>query len=178
MEQVTQYVISLADVPYKALNQQHQEVVQGFFEQLAKRNTAGLLRYYHPAVQYKNPWFELQGNEVMEMWQMWWRYLPDLKVVVQESGIRTTFVDWQAHYTFPPTARYIKHQLSSTLTVAENKIIQHVDRFNTHQWAGDAYGYLGKVAGGWKLFETQIKMRIQKQLNSYLESAKAKSQPY
>lgn len=178
LEQVTQYVIKLADIPRKALNQQHQEVVQGFFEQLANRHTAGLLRYYHPAVQYKNPWLELQGNEVIAMWQMWWGYLPDLKVVVCESGIHSNFVEWEAHYTYPPTARYIKHHLSSALTVAEDKIILHVDRFNIHRWAGDTYGYLGKVAGSWKLFETQVGMRVQKQLKSYLEDQKAKSQTY
>jgi hypothetical protein len=168
INKVTKYVMHLANIPREILSRQQQDVTRGLFERIANRDLAGMMMYYHPDIQYRNPFLELQGVEFFAMWRMCWSYLQDIEVKVQEGGLRVSFVYWEAHYTYPPTGRYIKHSISSDLTFAEDKVILHVDRFNVHQWASSAYGYIGEVAGGWRLFEKQIAAKAKKRLNSWL----------
>jgi SnoaL-like domain len=168
LDKIAEYVMDLADIPRKVLAQQQNEVTRKFFERLAARDLSGMLACCHPDIQYRNPFFGLQGAEVGVMWQMWWSYLPDVRVVCQESSIRNGFVDWKADYTYPPTGRYIEHYLSAHLTFVEDKIILHVDRFNLHQWGSSAYGFIGDRIGGWSLFEKFIAANARKLLASFI----------
>jgi ketosteroid isomerase-like protein len=161
LDAITQYVEQLADIPHEQRRQQEQKLAHQFFRHLANRDLPGMMTCYHPEIRYRNPFIELQGDEVATMWQMGWRCLPDVQVLYKDSDIRVNFAYWQAVYIYPPTGRCVKHRLSTTLTFAEGKIIQQIDYFDLHEWAEQSYGCLGKIVGGWKLFKNQLtgKMR-------------------
>jgi hypothetical protein len=77
-------------------------------------------------------------------------------------------VYWQASYTYPPTGRSVVQNLTADLTFADGAIVQHVDRFNVREWAHKAYGAVGGMFGGWRLFERRIAAKARKRLASFL----------
>ena len=161
---ITDYVHQLANTERQQVHKRQQDITRQFFDCLAARDLPGMLAYYHPDIHYRNPLFDLHGAEVAVMWQMWWNYFPDIRMVCKDNDIRTNGTYWEATYTFPPTGRRIVHRLSTDLTFAKDTIIEHVDRFTMPEWAGQAYGFLGEVIGGWQLFTWRLAVRARARL--------------
>jgi len=163
---IAQYVQQLADLPREQVAQQQRRVVGQLFERIAARDLRGMLALYHPTIIYTNPFYELQAGEVAMMWQMVWSYLPDLQIVCREQDIRNSAAHWQASYTYPPTGRQIQHHLSAEIAFADGAIIRHTDRFNVHEWAHRAYGFVGRAIGGSGLFQRWIARRARARLSA------------
>ncbi|MBC8075712.1 MAG: nuclear transport factor 2 family protein [Chloroflexales bacterium] len=156
LDAICQYVQQLADIPREQVAQRQRQITRQFFDRLAARDLPGMQALYHPDIQYRNPLLALHGAQVAALWRMWWRDLPDVRVVCTDSGIRSGGAYWDAVYTYPPTGRRVEQHLTADLTFADGAIIQHVDRFNVHEWAGQAYGAVGGVIGGWRLFKWRL----------------------
>lgn len=172
---ITAYVEQLANIPRKQVAEQQRQVTRQFFDRLAARNLPGLLAQYHPDIHYRNPFFELHGAEVAAMWRMWWDYLPDVQVVCKDSGINSDGAYWHAIYTYSPTGRRVEHHISADLMFSDGAIIQHVDRFNVHEWANNAYGFVGRMIGGWRLFEWRIAMQARTRLAAFLREQQSEA---
>lgn len=163
---ITEYVRQLADAPRQEAARQEALVVQHYVACLAARNLTGMLAHCHPNIVYQNPFVELNGKQVATWWRLIWYDLPDLRVICRDSDIRGGIVYWQATYTHLSTGRRVELQISAALTVADGLITHHVDRFNAHNWARQAYGLMGQAFGGWRLFERWVAARIQGRLNA------------
>jgi hypothetical protein len=100
---VTQFVQQLAEAPREQEADGQRQIARQFFSHLVARDLRGMLAHYHPDIRYSNPFFELHGAQVGALWRMCWSYLPDMRVVCADSGIRGSSVYWEAHYTDAPT---------------------------------------------------------------------------
>jgi hypothetical protein len=165
---ITEFIQQLADAPREQEAQRQRQITRQFFDQLIARDLAGMLALYHPNIHYSNPFFELRGVDVGALWRMSWSYLPDIRVACTDSDIRGSSVYWQASYTYPPTGRYIEQHLTADLTFVDGTIIRHVDRFNIHEWAHKAYGTVGALFGGWRMFERRIAVKARTRLAAFV----------
>lgn len=165
---ITHYVEQLADLPRTQAARQQREIMQQFFNCLIARDLPGMLTHYHADIQYRHPFFTLQGAAVGAMWRWWWRYLPDLQVAYEESGLRNGFLYWTATYTYPPTGRRVTQHMSTTLHFAEGAIVEQVDTFNVHEWSAQAYGFAGGVLGGRRLWQWWIARKMRTQFDAFL----------
>jgi len=73
-----------------------------------------------------------------------------------------------ANYTYPPTGRYVDQHLTADLMFVDGTIIRHVDRFNVQEWARKAYGIVGGMLGGSRMFERWIAVKARTRLASFL----------
>lgn len=165
---ITQLVQQLADAPRLQVAERERQLARQFFTYLAARDLAGMQALYHPDVYYSNPLFELRGAQVGAIWRMCWSYLPDLRVVCNDNEIRGSSVYWQASYTYPPTSRYVHHHLTADLTIVDSTITRHRDRFNLHEWAHNAYGPVGGMLGGSRVFKRWIAARARARIAPFL----------
>ncbi|MEO7908849.1 MAG: hypothetical protein ABIV47_04295, partial [Roseiflexaceae bacterium] len=115
-----------------------------------------------------NAFFDLQGAQVGAIWRMGWSYLPDIRVVCTDSDIRGSSVYWATSYTYPPTGRYVEQHLTADLTFVDGTIIRHIDRFNIQEWAQEAYGIVGGMFGGSRLFERWVAAKARTRIAPFL----------
>ena len=74
---------------------------------------------------------------------------------------------WEAWYTLSLTKRKIHNQISASFELKDGLIIKHVDTFNLHAWAKQAFGFNGWLLGGTSFFKRQFQTQARKSLGKY-----------
>jgi len=130
---------------------------------------------YHENIVFEDPAFGvLHGEHVKNMWRMLCESQKGKDFTVSFSNIETNenkgSAKWEAKYNFSKTGRKVHNKISSQFRFKDGLIIKHVDAFNLHKWATQAFGFKGKIIGGTSFF----KKKLQKQTNTLLSKFETK----
>ncbi|WP_394842572.1 nuclear transport factor 2 family protein [Pendulispora brunnea] len=145
----------------------NEQLVDGFYRALAKRDWETMVAAYHPDVHFTDPVFDLRGARAAGMWRMLCESAKDISVV--HSGVRATehegAAHWEATYTFSLTGRRVLNVIDARFEFRDGKILRHVDTFDFWKWAGQALGPTGKLLG-WTPF---VRGKVRRTANGRLE---------
>ena len=140
------------------------EIIERFYKAFQQLDAETMVSLYHDDIEFTDPGFgTLRGIDAKNMWRMLCHKAKDLKI--ETSNLTEKSVHWEAHYTFSVTGRYIHNIIDANFEFKEGKIIRHVDTFNLHKWASQAFGLKGLLLGGTSFF----KKKLQKQAKNILE---------
>lgn len=125
-------------------------IVNQFYRAFAKKNAEVMSALYSIDVAFSDPVFQsLRGSEAGDMWKMLCSRSTDLQITheVVGTGDHTVFVKWEARYTFTGTGRKVLNRVHATLTIKDDKISKHQDRFDFWVWSRQALGPVGYLLG-------------------------------
>lgn len=125
-------------------------LIERFYAAFARRDAAGMVSCYHPAVTFSDPVFPaLDARGVAAMWAMLCKRGKDLEIAV--SGIAADAgagrAHWVANYTFSATGRKVANRIDASFDFRDGAIVRHVDRFSLWRWSAMALGAKGMFLG-------------------------------
>lgn len=128
---------------------------------------------YHPDAHFRDPVFDLHGDEVGAMWQMLCSRSIDLRIEssgleVQGDGGRA---DWQAWYPFSTTGRKVHNIVHSDYRFSDGMIIDQVDTFAFWRWSRQALGPVGLLLGWTPMLQNKVRATARAALGRYMEPA-------
>lgn len=151
----------------------HIEIVKDFYSAFKEKDAEKMARHYHPDVVFHDPAFgKLKGRDVSDMWRMLITRSTDLEIsfeVVEEPG-PIIKAQWVADYTFSKTARKVHNIVEANLRFRDDLIIEHIDKFDLHRWASQAFGFKGALLGGTGFFRKKLQKQTNALLRKYQET--------
>ena len=147
-----------------------ENIINKFYTAFAKRDWQTMQSCYHDEVTFEDPAFgKLVGDDAKKMWQMLCEQGKDLKVEFKDvkCGTESGEAKWEAWYTLSLTKRKIHNTISASFELKDGLIIKHVDDFDLHRWAKQAFGFKGWLLGGTSFFKRQFQTQARKTLNKY-----------
>ena len=145
------------------------DVVRSFYTALDNRDGDAMAACYHPAVVFEDPVFGvLTGRDAADMWRMLCSNSRDLRVShpVDETTTPTT-VHWVAEYTYPPTGRAVRNEVTAQITVRDGLIVDHRDDFDLWTWSSQALGLPGRLFGWTPFLRRSIRTRARTALDRF-----------
>lgn len=138
----------------------------------AARDGATMGECYHAAATFRDPVFDLAGEDIGAMWRMLCSRGADLRV--ESSNLATTEetgrADWQAWYSFSATGRQVHNIVRSEFHFEGGKIRAQVDRFDFWRWSRQALGPAGILLGWTPLLRNGIRANARAALRKFIES--------
>ena len=146
------------------------QLLEKFYSAFQNLDAGEMVSCYHDEIVFRDPAFgELRGSRAGNMWKMLCASQKgkDFQVIFSDISVEGEVgkVHWEAFYTFGKSGRKIHNKIDATFKFKEGKIIEHVDQFNLHRWAGQALGMTGYVIGWTSYFRD----KLNKQTNGILD---------
>ena len=130
---------------------------------------------YAPAARFRDPAFDLSGDDIGAMWRMLCSRGADLRV--QAAQIRvdndTGSADWQAWYTFSSTGRPVHNRVHSNFRFDAGLIIEQVDTFDFWRWSRQALGLPGLALGWTPFLRDKVRTNARRALAAYRSTESA-----
>jgi ketosteroid isomerase-like protein len=147
-------------------------VIVRFYDAFAKRDGEAMAACYAPTARFSDPVFPgLTGREPGQMWRMLLSN-PDSDLEVELLGHfaegDTGAAHWRATYTFPDTGNKVVNDIRASFHFEQGKIVDHVDHFDFHKWAGQALGLPGKLLGGTPIIKRATRKRAGGRLQKFI----------
>ena len=152
--------------PMKAL-------IEKFYTSFQNKDAETMISCYHDDIIFCDPAFgELNGEDARAMWRMLCRNASDLKVEFSDinASLKKGSAHWEAWYTFSKTGRRVHNVVSAEFDFKDSKIIKHIDSFNLHKWATQAFGLKGRLLGGTNFFKNKLNQQTNKALKQFRET--------
>lgn len=152
--------------PMKAL-------LEKFYTAFQNKDAETMISCYHDDIIFCDPAFgELNGEDARAMWRMLCRNAFDLKVEFSDinASLKKGSAHWEAWYTFSKTGRRVHNVVSAEFDFKDSKIIKHIDSFNLHKWATQAFGLKGRLLGGTNFFKNKLNQQTNKALKQFRET--------
>ena len=145
-------------------------VAERFYEAFAVRDhyTMGLL--YADQATFSDPVFPLlNAKGARMMWKMLLSRAEDfgIEVKVREDSPTHAAVDWVAYYTFGATGRPVVNRIHSEMSIANGRIVRHVDQFSVWRWASQALGVKGVLLGWSPMMRNRVRSQAARSLNEF-----------
>ena len=150
------------------------EVIERFYAAFAKRDGSAMAKCYAPEARFSDPVFpDLRGREPGQMWRMLTEggdEDSDLEVELLGHSAEgdTGAAHWRATYTFPQTGRPVVNDIRANFHFKDGKIVDHVDAFDFHKWAGQALGLQGKLLGWTPVLRGVVRRTAGKRLDEFI----------
>jgi len=124
-----------------------------FYGAFRERDSAAMIACYHPDASFRDPIFDVRGEELADMWRMLCERGRDLVLdwqvlAADDAGGRA---HWEPRYTFAVTGRPVHNRIDSQFTFRDGRIASQVDSFSLWRWSRMALGAQG-AALGWAPF--------------------------
>ncbi|WP_299116523.1 nuclear transport factor 2 family protein [uncultured Winogradskyella sp.] len=153
-----------------------EKLVTTFYTAFADLDAETMANCYHEDIVFEDPAFGiLHGEHAKNMWRMLCASQKGKEFIVTFSNIETNedigSARWEAKYNFSKTGRKVHNKISAQFQFKDGLIIKHVDTFNLHRWASQAFGLKGKIIGRTSFF----KKKLQKQTNTLLSKFETKN---
>ena len=136
------------------------EVVERLYRCFATRDGDGMAACYADVAHFSDPVFPyFDGPGVRAMWRMLLgrsRGLDSTVDGLDVTGDRAV-ARWTARYTFAATGRPVVNRVTSTITVAGERITHQRDDFDFHRWARQALGVTGLLLGWTPLVRNKVR---------------------
>ena len=128
-------------------------LIDRFYAAFRERDAKAMAACYHPDATFRDPVFEVQGQEVADMWAMLCDRGRDLTLEWRDvrADERRGFAHWEPRYTFSVTGRAVHNVIDSRFTFRDGKIAAQEDSFSLWRWSRMALGPKG-AALGWPPF--------------------------
>jgi ketosteroid isomerase-like protein len=152
------------------------EVADRFYRSFSAKDPEAMAACYAGDVVFSDPVFgTLRGAEVGDMWRMLIAGSGDLVVEhdVVFSDDQSARVDWTAHYTFSPTGRQVTNRISASMSIRNDEIFQHHDRFSMYRWSAQALGPIGRLAGWSPLVAQRVRGQARRSLERFRSGGEA-----
>ena len=112
------------------------ELIKQFYESCAELDAEGMVECYHSEILFEDPAFgPLKGEKAKNMWRMLCASQKgkDFRVEFKdiEADEQNGSAHWEAYYTFSKTGRKVHNIINARFRLADGKIIEHVDHFET-----------------------------------------------
>ncbi len=128
---------------------------------------------YHADAHFRDPVFDLHGDEIGAMWRMLCSRSNELRI--ESSGLKVEGdsgqADWQAWYPFSTTGRKVHNIVHSDYRFSDGLIIDQVDAFSFWRWSRQALGPAGLLLGWTLLLRNKVRATARGALNRYMASA-------
>ena len=152
-------------------------VIFNFYSAFKNLDAEKMIACYHDNICFKDPAFGiLTGDRAKNMWRMLVASQKDKNFSVYFDSIMLDFdkgsAHWEAKYNFSQTGRPVHNIIEADFVIKDGLIIKHVDRFNLHRWARQAFGLKGALIGGTGFFKRQLQQRTNKLLDQYEKKLK------
>jgi ketosteroid isomerase-like protein len=157
----------------RAMAGPHDELIERFYAAFARGDGAAMAACYAPSVHFRDPAFgDLNGPQPGAMWRMLASGARDFRLELLEhaSDATTGSAHWVAHYTFSQTGRPVVNDVRAAFRFADGLIVDHVDSFDFHRWAGQALGLRGRLLGGTSFLRNAVQRRARARLDDFVAS--------
>lgn len=154
----------------KSLEKINSQIITKFYTAFAQKDWKTMQSCYHDDIVFEDPAFgQLKGEKAKKMWRMLCEQGKDLKVEFSEvsEDEQSGKAHWEAWYTLDLTKRKIHNKIDASFELKDGLIIKHVDTFNLHNWAKQAFGFKGRLFGGTSFFRKKFQAQANKALNRY-----------
>lgn len=149
------------------------DLANSFYAALAVGDGETMANLYAPEVVFEDPAFGvLNGTDAGDMWRMLCSGASDLRVThtIKSSTDDVVVTNWVANYTFGPTRRPVRNEVTATMRFQGGKIVDHRDQFDFWKWSSQALGITGRLLG-WSPF---LRARVQRTTAANLAKFQAK----
>jgi hypothetical protein len=94
----------------------------------------------------------------------------DLRVELHEHAAddATGTAHWIAYYTFPQTGRPVVNDIRATFRFADDRIVEHTDKFDFQRWARQALGPVALLLGWTGLIQKKVRGQARGRLDEFL----------
>jgi ketosteroid isomerase-like protein len=129
------------------------QLIDTFYAAFRARDAKAMAACYGPDATFRDPVFEVKGEEVADMWAMLCERGRDLTLDWRDvrADDREGSAHWEPRYTFAVTGRPVHNRIDSRFVFRDGKIASHVDAFSLWRWTRMALGPKG-AALGWTPF--------------------------
>jgi len=148
-------------------------LIEKFYTAFQNKDAEIMISCYHDDIIFCDPAFgEINGDDAKAMWRMLCRNASDLKVEFSDinASLKKGSAHWEAWYTFSKTGRRVHNVVSAEFDFKDSKIIKHIDSFNLHKWATQAFGLKGRLLGGTNFFKNKLNQQTNKALKQFRET--------
>jgi ketosteroid isomerase-like protein len=134
-------------------NNDNQTTLERFYSAFTARDGVSMSACYDDMATFRDPVFDLRGEDVGAMWRMLCSRGKDLRVVAANLSVDGDHgsADWQAWYSFSATGRQVHNRVNSRFRFVEGRIIEQLDSFSFWAWSRQALGPAGLLLG-WSPF--------------------------
>jgi ketosteroid isomerase-like protein len=146
-------------------------LIEGLYSAFRARDAKAMAACYHPDATFRDPIFDVKGQEVADMWAMFCERGRDLALEWKDvrADEREGSAHWEPRYTFSVTGRAVHNKIDSRFTFRDGKIASQVDSFSLWRWTRMALGPKG-AALGWAPF---VKKAVREQARRNFDSWRA-----
>ncbi len=137
------------------------DLANSFYAALAAGDGETMANLYRPDTVFEDPAFGvLNGTDAGDMWRMLCAGGTDLTLdyTIKNSTGDVVVTKWIAQYTFGPTKRPVRNDVTATMRFQDGKIVDHRDQFDFWKWSSQALGTPGRLLG-WSPF---LRAKVQK----------------
>ena len=148
-----------------------EDTLRGFYDAFARRDGAAMAAVYAPHATFSDPAFPgLRDGEPGAMWRMLTGRSTDLAVelLACSADASTGSAHWVATYAFGQTGRRVVNDVRSTFRFEDGLVVEQVDDFDFHRWAGQALGLPGRLLGGFGFFQRQVQAKARAGLDAFV----------
>ncbi|WP_018349269.1 nuclear transport factor 2 family protein [Longispora albida] len=146
------------------------ETIETLYAALDARDGSAMAACYHPQARFRDPLFDLHGEEIGAMWRMLTGRSKDLRAQVADirvTGEGRALAHWSAAYTVG--GRPVLNEVKAAYRFADDgRIIDHVDAFDLDAWARQALGGPGRLLTRLPGGPGILRRKVRKQLNAYM----------
>jgi ketosteroid isomerase-like protein len=149
----------------------NKELINTFYEAFSNLDSKGMVACYHNDIEFSDPAFgKLSGKRAGDMWRMLCNNAKDFTIEYSKvtADELTGSAYWQATYTFSKTGRRVVNKISAEFEFQDGKIIRHIDSFNLHTWAKQAFGIKGLLLGSTAFFKNKLNAQTNKLLDKFI----------
>lgn len=149
----------------------NQELLASFYAAFARRDGDAMAAAYAPNATFSDPAFPgLKDGEPGAMWRMLTSRSTDLSVELVSclADDSTGSARWIATYAFGQTGRTVVNDVQSRFRFSDGLIVEQVDTFDFHRWAGQALGLQGKLLGWTPFLRKAVQAKARAGLDAFL----------
>lgn len=142
-------------------------LIDSLYDAFSRGDGLAMAACYAPDATFKDPLFDLKGEEIGAMWRMLCERAADLRIEWRDvrADDETGGAHWEAWYTFSATKRPVHNVIEAHFRFRGGRIYQHRDDFKLWRWSRMALGARGSALG-WTPY---VRRKIREQARQGLE---------
>lgn len=145
-------------------------LIETFYKAFQNKDAETMISCYHEDIIFCDPAFgELKRDDAKSMWRVLCSNSSDLRIEFSDinASLKKGSVHWEAWYTFSRTGRKVHNVVDAEFDFKDSKIIKHIDYFNLHKWATQAFGLSGRLFGRTNFFKNKLNGQTNKMLKEF-----------
>lgn len=144
-------------------------LIDRFYAAFRARDAKAMAACYLPDATFRDPVFDVKGDEVGDMWTMLCERGRDLVLDWRDvrADDREGSAHWEPRYTFSVTGRRVHNRIDSRFAFRDGRIAAQVDSFSLWRWSGMALGPKGAALGWTPFVKNAIRSEARRNFESW-----------